>query len=473
MTDGSVCLSYVHSNEVAHSWHQSVLDLYAWDLGHHGHIVRGGYLAMRCGTGGLVEARNQVAQQFLEGDAEWLFVVDSDMGFTPDTLDRLLDAADPVHRPIVGALCFAQRETQRDGMSGFRCAPRVTILDLVDTGQGKRFAGRAEWPPGAVVQCAATGMACIVIHRSVLERLRREHGPRWFDRIPGPDGLLGEDVSFCVRAGAAEIPVFVHTGVRTTHLKQLWLSEQDFWTALQVPPATETTAVLVPVLRRPQNAEPFMASLTASTGLAVAYAIAEPDDTDTIAAWRAAGAEVLLGNDEWPAGADSGPVARSFAEKVNLGYRQVGGLYPWLFLTGDDVRFHPGWLDHAQHIARTQGAAVIGTNDLANPRVMAGEHGTHLLISRAYVDEQGASWDGPGVVTHEGYRHWYVDDEIVTVAKQHGVWAAALGSRVEHLHPIVGKAPMDDVYRKGQHQAKRDQKTFEERCEKYVRVATS
>jgi hypothetical protein len=112
---------------------------------------------------------------------------------------------------------------------------------------------------------------------------------------------------------------------------------------------------------------------------------------------------------------------------------------------------------------------VVGTNDLGNPRVLAGEHATHLLIRRSYVDEQGASWDGPGVVAHEGYRHWYVDDEIVTSAKQRGVWQMALGSVVEHFHPLFGKAEQDDVYRLGQSFAQTDRATFLERSEKYLR----
>lgn len=447
-----VCLAYVHSTEVAYSWHQSVMDLIGWDMARGGRLAGGGYLAVRCGTGGLIEARNKVAETFLDTDAEWLFVLDTDMGFAPDTLDRLLAAADPVERPIVGALCFAQREVEQDGMSGFRCAPRATIIDWIDTPTGKRFVGRAAWAPGAVVQCAATGMACIVIHRSVIEKLREAHGPALYERIATGDGsLLGEDVSFCVRAGAAGFPVFVHTGVRTTHLKQLWLSEQDYWAAAAPPPATERTAVIVPVLGRPQNAAPFMESLRASTGLADVYVIAERDDPETAAAWKAVKAHVLYGG-------------RTFAEKVNAAYKAIGQHTPWLFLCGDDVRFHAGWLDHAQHTARTLGAAVIGTNDLANPRVMAGEHGTHLLVSRDYVAEVGASWDGPGVVCHEGYSHWFVDDEIVTAAKQRGVWASALGSVVEHLHPIAGKAADDDTYARGRRRAAADQTLFASRC---------
>lgn len=456
---GAVCLAYVHDTDVAYSFCASLMNLLMFDVANHGRIVRGGYTAVRCArSADLVDARNQAAEGFLaRPEGEWLFVVDTDMGFEPDTLERLLEVADPETRPIVGALCFAQRETEPDGMSGYRTAPRFTILDWVETGDGPRFMGRSTYPPGAVVKCAGTGSACILIHRSVLERMHAEYGPTWYNRIGGSDGkLLGEDVSFCVRAGSLDIPIHIHTGVKTTHLKNVWLGEHDFWKQAQVPSATERVAVLVPVMRRPQNAQPFMESLRASTGLAEVYAIFDPEDQDTMVAWHEAGAKLLPFNVD-------GRLDRpgTFAEKVNLGHQHAAE--PWLFLCGDDVRFHPGWLDHAQHVARSQHADVIGTNDLANPRVIAGEHATHMLISRTYVDEQGASWDGPKVVAHEGYRHWFVDDEIVTVAKQRGVWAMALGSVVEHLHPIFGTAPNDDVYELGQSHATQDRMLFEQR----------
>jgi hypothetical protein len=205
-------------------------------------------------------------------------------------------------------------------------------------------------------------------------------------------------------------------------------------------------AVLVPVLRRPQNAEPFMRSLRASTGLATVYAIADDDDPDTIRAWADAGAQVIVGN------------ARTFGRKANLGYTKTSE--PWLFLVGDDVKFHAGWLDHAQHVADVLAADVVGTNDLGNPRVLAGEHGTHLLVRRSYVDEVGASWDGPAVVAHEGYLHWFVDDEIVVAAKRRGVWQMALGSVVEHQHPLFGKGAEDEVYVLGQSHAEEDRTLY-------------
>jgi hypothetical protein len=91
-----------------------------------------------------------------------------------------------------------------------------------------------------------------------------------------------------------------------------------------------------------------------------------------------------------------------------------------------------------------------------------------MLIARDYIDEVGASWDGPGVVCHEGYRHWFVDDEIVTAARQRGVFAPALASVVEHHHPLYGTAPDDETYRRGQRHAGKDKATFIKRAREFA-----
>jgi GT2 family glycosyltransferase len=463
----AVAVAYVYNgHQVAYSWHHSMIELIGYDLCHEGRIIRGGYVAMKCGTDGLPDARNKAVKLFLkENLADWLFWIDTDMGFAADTVERLLAAADPEERPIVGGLAFTQKEEEPDGMGGWRCRAAPTVFDwtVLDDGQ-MGFSVRWKYPPDQLVRVAGTGAACLLVHRSVFERIEAEYGT-WYDRVPNTTTkqVVSEDLSMCLRAGALDIPVHVHTGVKTTHQKTLWLAEDDYYGQValsqlvpQVPPATEETAVIVPVLRRPQNAAPFMASLAASGApLARVYAVADEDDEETAQAWKQAGAKVLT----W-----YGPPPGTFAQKANIGYRATSE--PWLLLAGDDVKFHPGWLDHAQAAAR-DGADVIGTNDLHNPRVTAGEHSPHPLVRRAYIDEQGASWDGPGVACHEGYRHWFVDQEIVDVAKQRGAWTMAFHSKVEHMHPLWGLAEDDDTYRLGQSHVEADKALFRERLQKY------
>jgi hypothetical protein len=71
------------------------------------------------------------------------------------------------------------------------------------------------------------------------------------------------------------------------------------------------------------------------------------------------------------------------------------------------------------------------------------------------------------VICHEGYRHWFVDDEIVTAAKQRRQFQAALASEVEHFHPMVGKAVKDDVYEVGSRFAEQDRRLFQKRLKQF------
>jgi hypothetical protein len=424
--------------------------LLAFDLGHERRIWRGGYTFQPCSSVGVVEGRNSATKSFLESSAEWLFFVDADMGFRHDSLERLMEVAHPTERPIVGGLCFGFGPIA-DGVDETQAVEKVpfpTIFDLKATDDDLGFASRWGYIPNAVQECDATGAAMLLIHRSVLESI----GSGWFDRMQHPKAkkLWGEDTSFCMRAKMLDFPIWIHAGVRTSHAKTIHVTEATYMRQLVPQPATDEVAVIVPVLERPQNAAPFMRSLRATTGLATVYAVVNNDDDK--AAWLDAGA-VVVETDKI-----------SFAEKVNHAYRLTHK--PYIFIVGDDVRFYPGWLDHAQAVAVNTGAKVIGTNDLANERVVRGEHATHMLIARDYIDELGASLDGPGVVCHEGYRHWYVDDEIVAVAKDRHTFAPALASIVEHLHPIFGTAPDDETYRRGQRHAGKDKALFVKRFQK-------
>ena len=226
----AVTLAYVHDATVAFSWHASLHNLTMADLAGPRRIYRGGEVAIRCASAGqLAEARNRAVAHFLaDGRAPWLFWTDTDMGFAPDTLERLLAAADAEERPVVGALCFASQEVEPDGMGGWRAQATATIFDWIREGDLEGFAARADYEPVSPLACDATGMACTLIHRSALERIGRDWGPVWYDRIAAREGSVGEDLSFCMRLRDAGVPLHVHTGIRTTHLKRLWLAEGDY-----------------------------------------------------------------------------------------------------------------------------------------------------------------------------------------------------------------------------------------------------
>ena len=408
----------------------------------------------------ISHARNHLTLQFLDDnpDAEWLLWVDDDMEFEADALTRLIDSADPVERPIVGALCFGE-----DADTGL--FPTMYVFQKKADGEVQSIR-LGDYPDDTMYQVAATGAAFLLIHRTALEAMRaQEFNPVWpfFQELEWYDKPVGEDIGFCARAALTRtetwpngIPVYVNTGVKIGHHKSHLLTAEKFRKQQGgkaiAPPATETVDVVVPVLGRPGNARPFVESLRASTGLANLLVMAEVDDVETIEAWEAVGVDPIV------------TPAHTFAQKVNAA---VGfGTAPWILIVGDDVRFHPGWLDAGQAAASDK-FDVVGTNDLGNPRVVRGEHATHILLRRSYVEEQGASWDGPGLIAHEVYGHWFVDDEIVTVAKQRDTWVASVGSVIEHLHPLWGKADEDDTYLAGQVTRFEDEALWNERKAKF------
>lgn len=453
-------LAYLYTNEIAATFHHSLFDLFGYDLFHEGYIKS--RVNVKAATMGIPDARNSICKTLLDdSDCEWLFFIDADMGFEMVLLDQLMAVADAKDRPIVGGLAFVNRELGPDGRNGMRTFPSPTIMDYWQHKDGIfRFTARTHYPINSMTRVGATGAAVLLIHRSVVQTMREKFGDEWFSRLrDGAGAELGEDISFCDRCRLLDLPVYVHTGIRTTHFKQIWLGEDHFWDAFLAPPAEERVDVIIPCLHRPQNVRTLMVSLRASTGLANAWYICDPEDEEQQEEVYKYGGMVL----EHPG---------SFSQKVNWAYREIRRetttweaqeRAPWILLAGDDVRFRPGWLDHAQDVARRYGSKVVGTNDLANQRVMRGEHATHPMIRKDYIDELGASWDGPGIVCHEGYHHWFVDDEIVTVAKSRKTFQSAHGSEVEHLHPIVGAAPMDEIYEKGQSHTKEDGELFEQR----------
>ena len=444
----SVFLGYLHPNTVSSSFHRSLLSLIAYDREYGKHL--GPYGSVRSAGYDLPLSRNFLASEALKQGADWLFMVDADMGFQPDCLERLMEVAHPEDRPVIGGLCFVWKEKGLDEYNGTRNHPMPTIYDYID-GEMK---SRVHYPVNQLVPAAATGAAMLLIHRSVLQKIMQEYGPTWFDRIPYPKGLLGEDISFCMRIGAVGAPLFIHTGVRTNHHKELFVQEWDFWESFNAPPADVPVDVIVPTVKaRTANLEPLLQSLRASTGLATAYVVCDPDADEQQRVTKEFGGVVV-------------EAAGSFARKINAAYPSTTA--PWVKVVGDDCRFHPGWLDHAQLVGRLYSAKVVGSNDLANQRVTSGDHATHWMIARDYIDQVGASWDGPGTIAHEGYRHWFVDDEIVTAAKARGVFQAALGSIVEHLHPITGKVESDAVYEKNDKYAAQDHDLFVKRAKKYV-----
>jgi hypothetical protein len=207
--------------------------------------------------------------------------------------------------------------------------------------------------------------------------------------------------------------------------------------------------ILVPVLGRPQNVTPLVASLTAAATVDFSLVfLCSHGDVAQIGACKGSGGRVITiggGLSEYP-------------RKMNLGVSKTDREF--VFMGADDILFEKGWDREALKVAKATGAGVIGTNDCANPSVMRGDFSTHPLVRRSYIEERGASMDGPGFLCHEGYDHNQVDVEISKLAQVRRVWAFAPEARICHQHPDFSGKEKDATYMKGFRRFRKDRQLY-------------
>lgn len=205
-----VVVGYCHPGSVSGVFLDGMLDLVAGGQ-------TDGWIGNESGPG-IAAARNQVVDSFLTfKTSPWLLMVDADMAFTRQDVVDLLASADPKERPIVGGLCFTYGKTEL----------RPTLY--TDNGREPVW----DYPRDAMCQVDATGTAFLLIHRSVLEALAAhfaESAYKWFAEGEYGGEVIGEDVTFCLRARSLGFPVHVNTAVKIGHRKERTVTEDLYWT---------------------------------------------------------------------------------------------------------------------------------------------------------------------------------------------------------------------------------------------------
>lgn len=247
-----VVVAFPHGHEWSARFGKCLWRLGQYDAHHHNRIM--GDLFNSSGAN-ITNARNEIVEMFLDQhDADWLWFVDTDMTFDPDILDRLVRSAHPEKRPVVGALCFSLQD-------GWRAAPTIYML-RDDERLGRVF----DYPRDELVQVGATGTGCMLIHRSVLTAMR-ERWPspyRWFQEQAVGGVPVGEDMTFCIRAGSMGFPVFVDTSIKCGHEKPFVVDESVFVAQAALRQVADVpTFVIVPFKDRHDLTAQLIASLDA------------------------------------------------------------------------------------------------------------------------------------------------------------------------------------------------------------------
>ena len=192
--------------------------------------------------------RNHCAEEFLRVSekygAEWMLMLDSDMSFEPTVPYRLMDAADPVERPILSALYFGYIKS--DIANGFNAIWMKKHSDGYRALMHDDLCLTKE-----ITELDAVGMGCCLIHRSVLEKMAQAPNfgrLQWFgreiiDHEGGIIGRYGEDVAFCCRAQRAGFKIHGHGGVEVDHVKSRKENIKTFMERLQIAPSVEANRV--------------------------------------------------------------------------------------------------------------------------------------------------------------------------------------------------------------------------------------
>jgi hypothetical protein len=152
--------------------------------------------------------RNLLVRHFLDkSDADWLFMVDTDMVFKPDAISRLIESGEP----IVSGVYLTGGDHPTPCMYR-RCA---------DAGPGQ-FMSIAKWEPGELISADVVGTGCVLVHRDVfvdIEKKIPNRAAQWFQEVQMGDSLVGEDFVFFMRAEECGWKLLVDTRVYFGHVK--------------------------------------------------------------------------------------------------------------------------------------------------------------------------------------------------------------------------------------------------------------
>jgi hypothetical protein len=212
---------------------------------------------MICQGNVLTMQRNALVRR-MRGD--WIMFIDDDMAWQPQQIGELIATRDKFDLDIVGGLCFRRTPPHQ---------PTLFMRERPDSGA---FNFLEDWEEDTAVEVDATGMAFVLIHKRVFERIvAADLGvsewtmPSIEERLAtGVDpnffrwnGGFGEDLQFCIDAKRTGSKVYVDTSIEIGHMSELEIRRKHFLIEIaQRSPETEAERLRI-------NTEMGMPTLTA------------------------------------------------------------------------------------------------------------------------------------------------------------------------------------------------------------------
>ena len=151
------------------------------------------------------DARNMLAKEAIESDADRVLWIDSDMVFQDDLMLRLGEDLD-AGWDMVGGIFF-RREIPTSPL----------VYNYIDGETGKAEVWK-DYPRDRLFQCAGYGFGAVMMTTELLKRVG--------DYAFTPMNHLSEDLSFCARALDAGALIACDSRVKVGHVGQIVIGEQ-------------------------------------------------------------------------------------------------------------------------------------------------------------------------------------------------------------------------------------------------------
>lgn len=369
--------------------------------------------------------RNHVVRDFLdETDGDWLLLIDSDMVFPPDTIVRLLTAACAADTKLIGALCVAVDEHGAWPTIYHPAPGAVTRLQL-------------DYPDDTILQVYATGAACLMVHRDVLEAVRAAAPSTtypWFEEREIRGRWVSEDIVFCLRVGELGFRAYVDCTLKIGHEKygRVWTADDI---RRNVSLAKRPIVAVIPTKDRLDLLRPLVEQIRGQ-GEAAEVIVCDNGSGPDTKAWLAGQQDITVLDlpdvgihHMWNAGVDY--VTERYGRSAHIAF------------LNNDLRLGAGFLGAMSRALESDNTLVAVSGNYDGRRhpglvqhvddICAGRYdGTGGLAGFAFM--VNAAWFGGGYRFPEQCMWWYGDTDLVALVRKVGAKVGiALGAEVEHL----------------------------------------
>lgn len=161
-------------------------------------------------------ARNELALKAIQFEADYIFWLDSDMTFEPDTLDRLFKTMEEKSADIVSGLYFRRNPPYKPVV--------FTKFDIVDDMPVKEDMVDI---PDEVTEVGAVGFGCVLMKTQVCFDVMDK-----FMNMFAPIGNVGEDVAFCWRAKECGYKIYLDPNIQCGHVGH-YVVARDLYEAMR------------------------------------------------------------------------------------------------------------------------------------------------------------------------------------------------------------------------------------------------